>query len=463
MIKNIYTPNDYKDLASDSKMIQAAVDEAAKYGSQVVIPRVNERTGECIWNLDECIKLHTGSYVVLDNCHLRLCDDTYIHFFQNSNVSETKEWWNPENRQYDIQIIGQGNAVLDGGNHNNIFEKDFYIYDETNGDLLEYVNVKGLGNSSVNIGIDIRNTERVTVKGIRFINQRYWGVCFEFCSYGYVADLNFESYGHEIPNQDGVDIRIGCNNFLVENINGMTGDDAVALTNFGRSVDRLKPVPEDAGLDIDIHDVIIKNIRSYMADNCDMIRLLARGGAQIYNVQISNVVDITPEYGEDRPLAGIRIGDITGYGCRLNVPGEFRNITIRDVVTRARFGLYIANSLVDSTIENIMFTSDCGIGVYFNGCEIENVFMDKIAYNTKAEAPESDIGYECGFHHVDIEELDAFRFDNGCSAKNLNINNVVSGKNLSHVFKSDKEIEIKAENIVCLDENTKLTKNVTIK
>ena len=141
MIKNIYTPNDYKDLASDSKMIQAAVDEAAKYGAQVTIPRVNERTGDCIWNLDECIKLYTGSYVVLDNCHLRLCDDTYIHFFQNFNASETKEWWSPENRQYDIRIIGQGNAVLDGGNHNNVFESDFNLYVE-NGNFVKYINYK---------------------------------------------------------------------------------------------------------------------------------------------------------------------------------------------------------------------------------------------------------------------------------------------------------------------------------
>ena len=35
----IYTPNDYSHLESDSKMIQAAVDEAAKVGATVEIPR----------------------------------------------------------------------------------------------------------------------------------------------------------------------------------------------------------------------------------------------------------------------------------------------------------------------------------------------------------------------------------------------------------------------------------------
>ncbi len=43
-MKNTYTPNDFKHLASDAKMIQAAVDTAAQEGVSAVIPRFNERT-----------------------------------------------------------------------------------------------------------------------------------------------------------------------------------------------------------------------------------------------------------------------------------------------------------------------------------------------------------------------------------------------------------------------------------
>ena len=88
-MKQIFSPNDYKHLESDSKMIQMAVDEAAKTGAVVEIPRYNERTNSYIWELDESIFLHTGSTVILDNSHLRLMDFKYINFFRNSG---SKTW-----------------------------------------------------------------------------------------------------------------------------------------------------------------------------------------------------------------------------------------------------------------------------------------------------------------------------------------------------------------------------------
>ena len=89
-MKSVYSPNDYKHLDNDSAMIQAAIDEAAKYGAKVEIPRFNERTQEFSWNLDETLYLHTGSYVLLDNCYIRLNDDKYIHFFTNYNNKDEK-------------------------------------------------------------------------------------------------------------------------------------------------------------------------------------------------------------------------------------------------------------------------------------------------------------------------------------------------------------------------------------
>lgn len=453
-MKSIYSPNDFLNLATDSQMIQAAVDEAAKYGAQVVIPRVNERTGECKWELNESIKLHTGSYVVLDNAYIRLADDTYIHFFENDSADDFGKWYMSDIRQYDIHLEGRGHAVLDGGKHNGIFEKDFNIYDE-NGNFVKSINYKGLPSIAVNRGLEFRNVERITVKGLRFVNLRYWAMCFEFCSFGHIADITFEAYG-EVPNQDGIDIRVGCNNFLIENIYGLTGDDTVALTNFaGRFIDI-------SDMDTSIHDIIISNIRSYQSDNCDIIRILNRGGGVVYNIQISNVVDITPEYKKDRALAAIRIGDICDYPARLNTPGETRNIIVRDVVTRARFGAYIANTVVDSVFDNFMMTSDGGIGMYFNGCTIKNVFVNRFMYNMLAKAPDTDIGYKEIFHRVEIDELNAFHFNN-CEAENFNVTNVVAGKNLSYVFGGNSEIEIKTSNIVCQDENTKLTSKAIIK
>ena len=430
-MKQFYTPNDFCQLETDSKMIQAAVDEAAKYGVRAVIPRYNERRGECLWELDEGIKLYTGSYVTLDSCYIRLADDTVIHFFENSVADSTPDWWNPEHRQYDITLKGEGCVVLDGGKHNGVFESCFNIYDE-NGKFVKKTEFRGFKGAYVNRGLQFRNVERITVQGIRMVNCRYWGMNFELCSEGHVSDITFESLNH-VPNQDGIDVRVGCHNFLIENISGKTGDDTIALTNFGL------PEAEGVGLDLDIHDIMIRNIRSYVTGRCDMIRLLNRGGAKIYNVQISGVIDMTPEGEEHRPLAAIRIGDLNNYPFRLNIAGETRNITVRDVISRARFGVYVANSLTDSVFDNIMMTSEGGIGMYFNGCDTRNVFIDKLTYNSLSCVPESDRGYTHVHHKVNIDTLAAIYF-NDSTAENVNIRNLVGGKNLDCLVGSNREI-----------------------
>ena len=106
-MKSIYTPNEYKHLTSDAEMIQAAVDEAAKYGATVIIPRVNERRGECLWEIDEAIVLHTGSSIVLENCYMRMQDDCYSNFFVN-DATKGKWWPNASPERHSPIIIRSG-------------------------------------------------------------------------------------------------------------------------------------------------------------------------------------------------------------------------------------------------------------------------------------------------------------------------------------------------------------------
>ncbi len=457
MMKSIYTPNDYKHLSTDAEMIQAAVDEAAKCGGKVVIPSFNERTGKCIWELDRSIVLYDGSYVVIDNAHLRLMDDTYCHFFENAAAVDGKKWWKKEGRNREITLVGKGIALLDGGNHNGIFEHMFTIYDE-NGNFVERREYKGYKNAFINIGLSFNNAEHLSISGLRFVNQRYWAMCFQFCSHVHISDIYFEALAN-VPNQDGIDIRVGCHDFLVENITGKTGDDTIALTNFGLS--KLTAGDDTPDMSTDIHDVMIRNIRSALTDECDIVRILNRGGNKIYNVQISGIIDTTEEYGSVRALAAIRIGDICDYQARLNLPGEVRNITVRDVVTRARFGCYIANSLVDSVFENIMMTADGGIGMYFNGCTLQNVFINKLLYGSLSKPTETMLGYKEAFHKVEIRQLNAMHFNN-CAAENLFVSGLVAAKGLKYVFGGNSDITVHAEKIVMLDEKTALTDKAKI-
>lgn len=453
-MKQIFTPNDYLHLETDSKMIQAAVDEAAKVGATVEIPRYNERTKSYIWELDESIILYTGSQVVLDNCHIRLGDFKYINFFRNSASLTWRTEVNRKDREFDISLVGRGNAVLDGGTPLDICEADFNIFDE-NGNFVKVVHPKGLPSMWENIGIRFVNVERIRVEGLRFINTRYWTMAFWYCSHGVVRDISIKA-DNNVPNQDGVNIRLGSHNFLIENIDGYTGDDTIALTGldcqrFGKS-----------DMNEDIHHVIVRNIRSYQTGECDIVRILPRGGTQIYNVLLDGIMDVSEPGNGIRPLAAIRIGDICDYPIRLNKLGEVRNLTIRNVSVRARFGAYIANSLADSVFDNIQLYDGSGIGMYFNGCELKNVTIRDLCYDSFCVAPKTDIGYEEIFHRVKIDELNAVHFNN-CTAENLAFDGVRSGKGLSHVFGGNSPIDISAEKVVIADKDTKLTCCANIK
>ena len=332
-------------------------------------------------------------------------------------------------------------------------EGDFTIYDE-NGNYVKDVQVHGLAYMGANTAIEFMNVERISVSGIRLINLRYWSMAFWYCSFGTVRDICLEAMNN-VPNQDGIDIRQGCNNFLIENIYGLTGDDAVALTGID------KPIMEASDMNSDIHHIVIKNIRSRQTGECDIIRLLNRGGVKIYNILIDGVIDLTDANEEHRALAAIRIGDLCDYQVRLNELGETRNIVIRNVSTRARFGAYIANTLADSSFDNFKMYGDGGIGMYFNGCEIKNVTVRDFCYDVTASAPQTDIGYGEVFHRVKIDELNAIHFNN-VKTENLSFDGMVTGKNLSHVFGGNSKIDVKARNIVKHEEKTKLTSCVNI-
>ena len=73
-MNNPFNPNFYANLDSDSAMIQAAVDAAAKTGDAVTIPRYNARTDSRVWNITEAILLPDHATIYLDNCHLRHAD-----------------------------------------------------------------------------------------------------------------------------------------------------------------------------------------------------------------------------------------------------------------------------------------------------------------------------------------------------------------------------------------------------
>ena len=428
-------PNTYTHLKTDDAMIQAAVDAAAENGFAVRIPRMNARTGLPMWVVENAICLHSGSTVYLDNCHLRLADGVFCNVFKNAN-GRTSAALSPDGRQYDIHIQGFGNALLDGGNHNGLTE----VTTDTDG----YPNI------IENTMIHLHNVERLTVRGLRIIHHRWWGVTCHYCAQGHIADLAFEC-NVNLRNMDGVDLRAGCNNFLIENLCGSTGDDMLALTNI--------PYCERyhvAGLDTGLHSVIIRNIRAKLTGNHALVRLLNQGGRRLYNISIDGVIDLSAE-GEDfhRPYAAIRIGDMYyNYDKPMAKLGDTQGITVRNVVTRARNAVYIACTLQDALFDNIYLYADGGTGICFNTANAQNITVDNLHYAANSRIPESDRGAIIQTTEDPLEALSGIYFHKTNCSK-LHVRSMTMGSGADAVVAGrQSRVSMQIDNLTKNDEAT---------
>jgi|GEM_PF-441136 len=473
---NRFDPNYYLDAKDDAEMIQAAVDAAAESGERVTIPRRNLRTGKDIWMVPRSILLHTGSSVTLDNCHLRQADGIFDNLFRNAN-GRTEEARTVAGRQYDITIQGIGHAVLDGGNHNGLIERNS--------------EKDGRPHIIANTTLHFHNCERVIIENVNILHQRWWGITFHYCANCRISNIRFMSIGNA-PNADGIDLRTGCNGFLIENISGFTEDDTVALTCLDHGFDARMKVE---GLDNSIHNVIIRNINT--AAMCAQVRLLNQDGRKLYNVIIENIqnyCEIDPRdpnadnyelripYSQDyylesgtswaaeehywavfngtqRAGASVRIGDNWYY--RDNDPkncavlGDTYNITVRNVQSHARYGVTVGCTLCDSQIENIQMFGDAIMPVYFgpgvyDAIRIRDVGYARNTYPQEIDFPKDGKNNETdrpGYGRYGYGTLSAIYF-NECTATALTVDGVRAASFNQAVFAGyECNVKLRARNV----------------
>ena len=248
---------------TDNETITNAVRKAKENGiNKVIIPKHNDRTDSDLWVIEDTIYLPNDIEILVDDAHLMLADNVYCNMFANASVSGTKDRTLAD-EQYGITIRGEGNAVLDGGKYNSLSERNS--------------EKDGRPHISKNTTVLFVNCRNVTVENISIINQRWWGITNIFVRDSYFGNLCIRSdysrfadgvhYPGEEPrnydeiyikNSDGIDLRVGCNNILIENITGYAEDDMIALTALGIFEKRLGYYVSDK--DDDISDVTIKNI-----------------------------------------------------------------------------------------------------------------------------------------------------------------------------------------------------------
>ena len=252
-----------------------------------------------------------------------------------------------------------------------------------------------------NIGILFAKVENFSIKNLHLKDSHAWGVSLERSGPGRIENIRFTSHGFKmidgrrkaIHNQDGLDLRQGCHDIIIEGITGETGDDLVALTNI--TVKRyLTPGTrhyDDGKWRDDDSQNGCRGYSKYHYQKCRRLwgagiilsDFLNASGLKIYNVVLDGVIDkSTPER---RCAATIKIGDANPAWGGVTPLGDTSQFTISNVIGTSKHTILIAGSLSDSSISNIIRNAQDGEPItYRSGKEyVKNVELSNIIQSKK--------------------------------------------------------------------------------
>ena len=444
VLHNFMDPNDFINASdSDSQMIQKAIDEAVRTGcGNVVIPSFNQRTGRCLWVIEESILLPSHITVTLDNAHLRMADGVVCQMFRNANAFE-EIGRGPDGIQEDIVLRGVGRAVLDGGKHNGVREKNW--------------RKEGLPHIVNNLTVYLHHVKNFRIEHLTVRDQRWWGITLCFSWDGVISDIHFEigdksvreSLTHPWRNQDGIDLRVGCHDIQIMNLTGETCDDVVALTALAIRPGSFELNHSCDHLSFDIYNVIIQNVTA-RNNHCALVRLLCHYRRRIHDITIDGITDTTPP-AEDliRTASCVKIGendycDDPSVRCR---PEEMRDIFVSNVHSAA-----LAGVVLNSAAQNVVIRN---LSVSERGTNAIAVTQIKAGRHVKTQDPSQatrlvNVLADSIFWNSTRREAVPFHFD-ALIAKNVRIQNVFLSGNMEMTTELSPQAEsekVTFENVI---------------
>jgi len=363
-LQGFFDPNDF--VGADHARIQQAVDASAGTGKYVLIQDKTEI--DPIWLINEAIKLPSNVEIVISG-KIKLSDLCRDNIFRSANcgVGITTVMENPLKN---ISIIGRGSGNIEGaenpratGDHNKTLSvSPDRAEGETYGSDAGNPNEAQSGDWR-NIGVLLANCENIKINSLKINRTHTYGISLERCKTGIVDNIYFDLYkkimvnGVEqvTRNTDGVDIVFGGEGINVSNIYGSTGDDSVGIG----SIKQADVVPGSLGAMTvtgnttmpigDIFNCNISNVGTNSGTNT--VRLLANGGAKIYNISINGIQDKTEIYSENNSC--VVIGSKTPLYESTSFDSIFR-IYIENVKSQMKSrNVYIEGALKDSIISGL--------------------------------------------------------------------------------------------------------------
>jgi dienelactone hydrolase len=321
--------------ARDSDEIESRIRAACKDGSKELILGRNALSADGVWRLTRAILLPDDFTFVMDGCRIELADRVQDNIIRNMGAQEGNCRTNRN-----IRILGRNGASLSGGKRNHYLPRR-----------------SGDPNGWRSVGILLCDVVKYEIGGFSMDETQCWAISQERCSDGYLHDMHFNS-SNAMYNQDGIDLRKGCHDILIENISGMTGDDTVALTALRDAPGVMRKCGMQIGGNYylgeadDIYNVTIRNIHTKCSGGHSIVRLLCADGIKIHHIAIENITE-TKENNLKRSKSVIRIGDAHYSRVRPVQMGEMNNINVKNVKSAGGAAVYINAPVCDSSFVNI--------------------------------------------------------------------------------------------------------------
>ena len=379
---SFFDPNNYS--GSDIERINAALKDAGSCSGTVRIgkrrPAIQYNGGNGIstmeerdiWVIDSAMLVPGNVHLIIDNTTVKLSNLCRDNMIRSANCGLNCNKVVPVKN---IRITGVGNAVLEGadiprstGDGGKPLYKPGFVpegpvsFGSDAGKAGEYQ--KG---DWRNIGILLVKVDGFAIENLRIRDSHCWAISLESCINGRVRDIEFDSRNGKMingkwelfRNQDGLDLRRGCRNILIENITGNSGDDLIALTAIPT-----KPRPDgilestamlggdEKISDGDVCNITIRNVRGYCAGGHHIVRFLNTKGVKLYNIILDGVIDTSPAGHQNK--ATVKIGDNNKNWGGVTPLGDTYAMQISNVYSYSKSPVLIAGSLQDSTITNVI-------------------------------------------------------------------------------------------------------------
>lgn len=342
--------------------------------------------------LNEAVELPSNTTVIIDNCTVKQSDYTFDNVFRGANAKINPQDpygdWLALKPLKNIRILGKGKAVVSGCDKNiRIYHPFFKEEQEGVGDFFGWRTHL----------FHFAGVENIEIGNLKVIQTRGWTFCFGMSRKGHLHDIEFDSRS---KNGDGIDLRAGCSEFLIENLTGYTKDDTVALNAGPAKYSARRKLSKyfyssspwmkfllKRNFDPrvrDIHDVTIRNLN--VSGFYHAVILLSLNNTNIYNVKISNIRDTGKR---DISLVDFYTGH--GYGSGY-VAGNIHDVTVENVDGNSfhRPNARKAAVVVQLPAKNVRIsnvrnrgTGDAVIVTHPEGVSISGVDKDKISNHLK--------------------------------------------------------------------------------